>query len=225
MWPEIHQMAGLHHRSMSAGIYNIARSSWVQFPAWDRPYCVEIACASVSCGCSRFPHCPTGKKKWIPWSVHVGCSLLLRDQMNAGNESHFVDMVWVICFNFRVGSSCVLLPFHTSPLTCVPTGMFPSCVSVFQICSLWFSGLFYITLDFFSFLSPVCVACPFVTWNIDFGPRSSAFKINFFSFTCILCLTFPEMWLNFWNDTGFNVILRILKTFLWKKVQCFIYVL
>ena len=86
---------------------------------------------------------------------HVGCSLLLRDQLSAGNKSHLVDMVWVICFG--VGSSCVLLPLHTSPFTCVPTGMFPSCVSVLQICSLRFSGLFYITLDLFS---PLC--CQFV---------------------------------------------------------------
>lgn len=165
MWPEIHQISrGLLHRSTSADIHNIARSSWVQFPAGAPPYCVETACAPVSSGCSCSPP-PVQQGKKV--NSLIGACWLIWDQLNAGNKSHLGDMVLVICFNIGVGSSCVLLPLHTSPLTFVPTGMFPSCVSVFRICSLWFSGLFYTNVGFLSFLSPVCVACPFVNWNID----------------------------------------------------------
>ena len=47
MWPDIDPVAGLCHRSTSAGIHNTARSSWVQFQAGAGPYCVGTACAPV----------------------------------------------------------------------------------------------------------------------------------------------------------------------------------
>lgn len=138
----------------------------------------------------------------------IGACWLIWDQLNAGNKSHLGDMVLVICFNIGVGSSCVLLPLHTSPLTFVPTGMFPSCVSVFRICSLWFSGLFYTNVGFLSFLSPVCVACPFVNWNIDLDLGHQHYRSIYVPLPGWLC-SLP--------DISWDVV-KLLK---WLRIQCY----
>ena len=195
MWPDIDPVAGLCHRSTSAGIHNTARSSWVQFRAGAGPYCVGTACAPVV----LFSLTVQQGKKWILWSVLLHCL-----KSGAGSQ--------VPCWLLTAPPGSVECREQESPcwyglgdlflfwswilLCLVATSYFP-----FHLCSHWnvsllcfcvadlFLEVFWFVLYHFGFvfpfMLPVCVACPFVTWNIDFGPRSSALKINFCSFTCL----------------------------------------